>query len=167
MLAKIPKSLSEIPGWLRVLVCVSAMLMLCGATCNMLIMWANNGKMPLAIQKGDVLFVIGPAQFGVNYFPTVDTIKKYYPQYQPLTENTKFRILADRIPISFRLMKPNVLPTWCYKVLELYKIQAGEDTIASIGDLLLWPGIVLAFPTTLLLFARLLSRIFLRVRGKV
>ncbi|OGZ13273.1 MAG: hypothetical protein A2948_03015 [Candidatus Lloydbacteria bacterium RIFCSPLOWO2_01_FULL_54_18] len=133
-----------------------------GVASNALVMHANDGKMPVAVKKEDMLFVIGPARFGVNYFATAEHLGE---QHQVLTEETRFRILADRIPISFAFIRREELPSWCNRALEFIKIPPGDEGIASIGDLLIWPGILFALftiPSLLVLLVLTLARRFSR-----
>ena len=165
MFSKICRAFLRIPRWLRIIALCSIVLMSTGIVSNVLVITTNKGAMPVAIQKEDMLFVIGPAQFGVKYFFT-DGVGEFDDEHQQLTKNTRFRILADRIPVSFKFIPRNSLPRWCYWVLNHMKITAGEDGIASIGDLLIWPGILLAYPTIFGLLVCLIWRIFIRLRRK-
>ena len=146
------------------MVWTAILLMSSGIICNSLVKVANDGKMPVAMQKADILFVIGPTEFGVKYFPTIDSFDE---RHRALTEHTRFRILADRIPVSFRFIHPSKLPHWYYEVLKRFRITAGEEGIASIGDLLIWFGILFALPTNLALSIFVVREIFLRIRKKI
>ncbi len=144
---------------------LSSMLLLGGGIAsNTLVIHANDGKMPVAVKKEDMLFVIGPARFGVNYFATAEHLSG---RHQVLTEKTKLRILADRIPISFAFIPREELPPWCDRALEFIKIPPGDEGIASIGDLLIWSGMIIAPFVLLALMLRLFTELFRRFRGKV
>lgn len=163
MFLKIRAAHLKTPWLLRVMTWVAISLMSSGIISNSLVKLANEGKMPVAMQKADILFVIGPAQLGVNYFSTVEDFDQ---RHRELTQNSRLRILADRIPISFRFIHPSKLPRWCYRVLNHMQISAGEDGIASIGDLLIWPGILVALPTILVLMIYLVWGICRKFKRK-
>jgi hypothetical protein len=160
--ARICKELNTLPGWLRIAMLLMFILGGSGFAFNTVVIIANGGKMPVATQTEDILFVIGPAEFGVKRFPTDDYFR-IDSVHKPLTESTKFQILADRIPISFRFIPVKVLPTPCYTLLEAWKISAGKDAIASIGDLLMWSGVLLMFPNLLFVLALNLLRFTRRI----
>src|SRR3989338_1934766 len=127
-------------------------LLAIGYYSNKLVIWANGGTMPVAMEKEDVLFVIGPADAGVKFFFSAGELAK---DHQPLTEHARFRILADRIPISFTIIEPFRLPHWLLALLHLSETPIEREGITSIGDLLLWTGRWLA-----LLLSPILLRLF-------
>jgi len=159
MFSKICAAHLKIPRLLRVMAWAAIFLTSIGIILNVLVILTNGGKMPVAMQKVDILFVIGPAQLGVDHFVLAEDFDH---RHQALTKRTRLRILADRIPISFHSIPPGKLPRWCHWALNRMQITAGEDGIASIGDLLLWLGLLLTFPALPLLFMHLVGRIYQR-----
>ena len=125
---------------MRIVLLLSLFFLWSGIMGNALVIGSNKGKMPVGTQKADMLFVIGPTQFGVTYFPSNSD---FDDQHQALTEQTKFRILADRIPISLKFTDREKLPHWSKRLLELVRAPIGQEIIASLGDLLLWGGFIL------------------------
>ena len=152
------------PRWLRTMVLVSVGLLMGGFTSNKLVIYTNGGKMPVAMQKEDVLFVIGEPELGVEYFLTAHFLEAWRPRHQPLTRDMKFRILADRIPASLGFAHYSKPPSWYRQALIIVGIPVGDDAIVSIGDLLIWMGFVV---TLLNLTICLIRGIFPRLSGKV
>lgn len=140
MFSQIRRDFLQIPKLVRIVLLLSLFFLWSGIMGNALVIGNNEGKMPVGTQKADMLFVIGPAQFGVTHFPSNDD---FDDQHQALTEQTKFRILADRIPISLKFTDLEKLPHWMRRILELVHAPIGQEIIASLGDLFLCGGFIL------------------------
>ncbi|MDO8520526.1 MAG: DUF5317 family protein [bacterium] len=150
MFSEVRADLLRMPRWLQALALTGIttlgaciLMLISGIALNALVITANGGRMPVAMQKEDVLFVLGPAQYGVSYFPTAENLGW---RYEPLTKTAKLRLLADRIPTSFKFVPQDNLPSWSYNAFGFFKIPVRVDGIASIGDLVMWLGLLFALP---------------------
>lgn len=141
MFSKLRKDFSQIPKVLLILFFFSLLFLGSGVVCNKLVMWVNDGKMPVATQSGDVLFVLGATRFGVTDFPTHND---FDDRHEALTEHTRLRILADRIPVSLVFLGKGKMPHLVERLLHATPLPVGQEVIASFGDLFLWVGFLLA-----------------------
>ena len=142
----------------------SLVLMLVGSLANLLVASENGGVMPVAMSKEDILFVIGPAKYGVTYF---DVKGDLGVRHGPLRADSKLRLLADRIPIAFPLVHSRWIPAWGYSALDAARITPGEDSICSFGDLLLWLGFLFAIPSMCALLTRFAWRSSVEIVQKI
>lgn len=162
MFSRFREDVRAIPGWLLLLWLLLLILLGGGAAANLMVVDANDGKMPVAMRSEDVLFTIGAPTYGVTDFPSAQSLGE---RHQPLTEQSKLRVLADRIPIAFTFIPQEGLPRWCYDTLARFKIYPNEGGIASIGDLLIWLGMLVAPLVILALLFRLFCEIYRGIRG--
>jgi hypothetical protein len=138
----IRRDFSQIPKILVIIFFLSLLFLGSGVLCNKLVMGANDGKMPVGMQRSDMLFVLGATtEYGVTHFPVESDFDN---RHQALTEHTKFRILADRIPVSLRFLGKGEMPHWSERLLNATPLPIGQEVIASLGDIFLWIGVLLA-----------------------
>lgn len=153
MFSEIRRDFSQIPKVFTILFFFSLLFLGSGLIGNKLVIEANDGEMPVGMQKADMLFVLGPARFGVTDFPSHSD---FDDRHQALTEHTKFRMLADRIPISLTFLDKEKMPHWSAWLLDSTPLPIGQEVIASLGDLFLWSGFLLTLVNLLLYLLYLL-----------
>lgn len=139
---------------LRMFFIASICMVLIGGAMNFFVTIANGGRMPVAEKPEHVLFVIGDPSYGVKYFRFSH---EHDPIRQSLTDDMWFTIFADRIPSSFKWIDPNSLPQVVVTGMHFVNFPVGGESIASIGDLLMWGGLALFFPLFVIFLPRLIQ----------
>lgn len=128
---------------------------------NVLVSAANGWKMPVATNPEEVLYTIGKTTRAGKIFDdpaAYDTSNLR----QPMRPGMRYTIFADRIAISFTWLDPNYFPRPLLGALELIHIWVGSEALVSIGDIVLWLGILIATPPLFILAPRLLQLLFRR-----
>lgn len=124
------------------------LLLVIGGGLNMFVIYANGGKMPVAMKPSDVSFAIG--SYTKESFPYYD--EEYFLEsrtHQPLTEKTRFAFLADNIAYSLEYPVFDHIPKHLHYRISTMGLPLGTRMLSSPGDYILWLMIWVAIPIAL------------------
>lgn len=137
--------LKHFPVLIRGVWMASFLLFFIGGGLNMLVISANDGKMPVPITV-EGFFVIYPHYYWVALEATPDRmlIVGKARGYAVMTESSRFKILAGRFYLVSPINVYEYIPVW----LTIRFIRSdipllGQEMQASIGDIIVWVADIL------------------------
>lgn len=142
--------------WTIRLVLTGTILILAGTGLNHLVVRANGNVMPVAIMRGEILFVIGTEEY-LDGFELTDAMDS---AHRKMTSTDKLSFLSDRILIIPTKLG-SLLENMC-TILRLDKLcpLSASLRMASIGDLFIWVGIPFLFLSLVILLKKITIRLY-------
>lgn len=147
MSGRIRRVYVPIPKWLIVLVlctCAGFLITTTGASLNRITKDANEGRMPVAVDNADLFFTVGTPQQMRPGGQNISLRRLAESEtHQPMHRLTKYPLLADRILLSLGFQRKegeNSLALWYFDRMRLH---LHGETVVSIGDVLIWIGIMM------------------------
>ena len=122
------------PLWLSIM--FGIMLTLSGMCANSLVCSSNGGKMPVAMNEGDLLFSVAtsdPRNMKFMFIP-------FDQLHAPLRADSRWRLLADRIYVK-NWWVPPTWPALRFVLAKFHFPIDGEGRFISIGDIATWLGL--------------------------